>query len=454
MANVGQWAKEYLAANPALKRLYRNAGVVFSGNVVSAGIGLMTLMILTRALPLDSFGHYALITGFVGLMDRLTSFQTWQALIHYGAKARAEGDESLLISLFAFGWLLDSLSGIAGFAISIAAAYIVPGWIGLEGQTSVFLIVVAASVLLINWTSTSTAVLRLYNNFFAQALYQNVTAVFLFCGAITLWMLGYRELMPYILVWTIGTMLGRILLGYLAAAEIRRNQGWRISAIKLRGLFHKAEGLPHYVVTTNLDGVVRVLRDLDIFLVNAVLGPTAVGLYRIARKVDQFTRKFIGPFYQAIYPELAKFFAAKDMASFVKLIKQSSISLGIVIAGLWLGFALTGSYLLPLLFGTEYQAAYIVALACIGGSVVWAFAQPLSPAMMALGKVQISFAIHVITTVLYVAMVIGFAQMWGLTGAGVALLVFYGIWAISMYQALKIMVNQVQLRLNTTKTRE
>ena len=444
MASIKQRLTAYIDNNPVLKRLYRNAGIIFSGNVVSALLGLLTLMVITRALSLDDFGHYALITAFIGMIDRLTSFQTWQALIHFGTHAREDNDKPLIMSLFAFGWGLDTISGFIGFFLAILAAMFVPAWFGLNiehtNTSAVTITAIAATVLLVNWTSTPTAILRLYDKFYAQALYQKVTASLLLLGAATLWLNGTTTILPYVIVWAVGTIAGRLLFMTLAIREIKANDTWCPSAISMRTLFAKTDGLWKYVIGTNMNGIVRVVRDFDIFVVNAILGTSAAGLYRVARKIVQLCGKVTGPFHQAVYPELTKLYAAAEMNDFLRLLRQSSLTLGGIISVIFFGFLTTGWFFLPLLFGEAYRAAYSTTVFCLAGITIWEFAHPLFPAMMALGKIRTIVITHFLATILYAVLLISFMHVWALPGAGLAFLLFYSAWSACMYIAFKKMI--------------
>lgn len=431
----------YLAGHPQLVRLYRNAGIVFSGNVVASLLGLLVLAVLTRTLTIDQFGLYALITAYVSLLDRLTSFQTWQALIHFGAHAREQGQSGQLASLFAFGWLLDVGSGVLGFIMALVGALLVPHWFGL-GEHAVALISIAASVLLVNWVSTPTALMRLYDQFYAQALYQKVSAGLTLIAVTVLWLSGANGILPYIIASTLGSMAGKFLFVGMTVREAKRQDIWRRDLIDLRAMLARTPRLWRFVLTTNADGIVRVLRDVDIFIVNAMLGTAAVGLYRVARVLTKAFGQVTGPFYQAIYPELSHLGAAGKFGDFARLMRQSALTLGIMVSIGWLVFMIFGKLLLAVAFGTEYVAAYNVTLGCLGAMVIWAFAQPLSPAMMALGKVGSSFIIHTLTTVTYVSLLFISVKFFGLSGAGLALFLFYLLWSASMYFVLKYHLNK------------
>ena len=421
----------FIEANPLLIKLYKNAGILFGGNAVSAFLGLIALSILARSLGPENFGLYALLTAYIALIDRLVSFQTWQALIHYGAKALQGGQHERLSSLFVFGWLLDLGSGLAGTILALGGAYFLSSYFGIA-SVPISVIWIAVSVLFFNWVSTPTAVLRLYDKFSHQAVYLNLSAALKLIGYLLLWLGGYREIQHYIAVWAVCTVIGRLYLFGMAWAVAARNGLLKHAHINLPLMIRETPGIWHFVLTTNLDGIVRILRDVDIFIVNSVLGPSGAGLYRIARDLARIPTQLTGPFYQAIYPDLSRLAANRQFSDFIRLMRQSSFSLGLIVSMGWLVFVLAGKWIIALAFGEIYVPAYIASIWCMGAVMIWAFAQPLSPAMLSLGKVRINLAVHFFTSFAYLLMLWFTVNAFGLTGAGVALFLFYALWSSSM----------------------
>lgn len=418
------------------RKLFKNAGILLSGNAISAIFSIATIALMTRALSLEDFGRYALITAFIGLIDRLVNFQSWQALIHFGASAHESRDNGKLISLFSFGWCLDVVTGIVGYLVIIVLSMFIPHWFGLGDHATLF-VAIGGCLILFNWTATPTAILRLYDKFYLQALYHKITAGLMLLCTIVLWFTGQDSVLPYVVALTLSGLTGKAFFYAMAVRELHRRQLLNIEKIDIVDLINTTPRLWRFVITTNLDGVVRVFRDVDIFIVNALLGPVSVALYKIARTLTKAFGQVTGPFYQAIYPELSKLFAANRMHEFTTLMKQSAKSLGLLTFSAWLVFLVVGPVVLEYGFGQDYVQAFGVASLCMAAMVVWSIALPLSPAMMAMGKVEISLIIHVATTIMYLVMLAVFAGSFGLLGSGLALLLFYLLWSAGMLFSIK-----------------
>ncbi len=66
--------------------LFKNAGTLLSGNMIAWILGLITFAITARILGPTQFGIFVLITTYVTIVDKILNFQSWQALIKYGAE--------------------------------------------------------------------------------------------------------------------------------------------------------------------------------------------------------------------------------------------------------------------------------------------------------------------------------------------------------------------------------
>jgi len=419
---------EYFAINSAVSRLYRNAGILMTGNISSSLIGLVSLAVLTRALPLEQFGVYVLIVSLVNILDRLTSFQTWQALIHFGSQAVEKSDNTQLTSLFLFGWMLDVAGGLVGYIGAITVVMWFPEIFGL-GEEALFLVAIAASALIFNWLSSPTAIMRIFNRFYAQAIYHNITAIVLLFFITLIWMLDIEDLLLYVSAFAVSRIVGQFVFIGLSVREAKIQGLWSSSQIDFKDMFEKSPRLWNFVFLTNLDGMVRVFRELDIFIVNFFMGSASVALYKVARSLTKVFGKLTSPLFQATYPEMARFCAQKKYSEMVRMMRHASLSLGSLAAVVWLIFALFGPYILPIIFNPSYMDAFLVSLACMAAMVVWAFAQSLSPAMMAFGKIKSLLLIHIFATIIYIIILLISVKHYSLLGAGVSLVVFYLLWS-------------------------
>ena len=154
-------------ADGLLGRIFRNAGMLMSGRAASGAFGLITLGLMARGLGPEVFGIVVLVQTYAFVVTGLTTFQSWQALIKYGAEYVQRRDFRGFHALVRFTTLLDVLGVVAGTAVAVVA---IP-WVGphlnwtadVMADAQLYCLVILFSVV-----ATPTGILRLQNRFDLQ----------------------------------------------------------------------------------------------------------------------------------------------------------------------------------------------------------------------------------------------------------------------------------------------
>lgn len=68
-----------------MARVLRNAGLLLTGRVATGVLNLAILSIAARALGAQDFGLIVLVQTYVQTITAVATFQSWQAVIRYGA---------------------------------------------------------------------------------------------------------------------------------------------------------------------------------------------------------------------------------------------------------------------------------------------------------------------------------------------------------------------------------
>ncbi len=71
-----------------------------------------------------------LINAFALAIGEVAKFQSWQAVLHYGAKPLSEGRLGDFQQVVKLSLLLDVLSAIAGVAIGVGGSLLAAKWLG------------------------------------------------------------------------------------------------------------------------------------------------------------------------------------------------------------------------------------------------------------------------------------------------------------------------------------
>lgn len=416
-------------ATSQLARLVHNAGRLVSGSVLGGLLGLCATLLAARHLGPTAFGLIAIVMTYTAMADRLINFQTWQALIRYGAVPERAGDWAGFGRLARICALFDGASALVGTAVAALGAGLMVQLAGVEperapeiaGWAALYALVIAT-----NLTGMPTAVLRMRDRFGLLAFIEFSRGAILFVAVLLAVTLDAGP----------GGMLAAFGIGQAAGQLLLLGAGWRelagLSIAKrprLGDLAAMPRGFPGFVVWTNVESSVKILREIDVFVVNALLGLEALGLYYAAKRIATAANGVLAPFAYALSPDFARLAAAGDRVGLARLLQTGSATTAAVAAALFLGFLIFGEATLVLLLGEPYRAATLATAICLGGLVIWGASLPLSPAMFSLGLVRQAFLVHLASAFAYLAALWPLVAFAGLTGAAAGYAGFFLIWA-------------------------
>lgn len=428
------WIEEQLKGfrgDKTLNRLLRNAGLLLSGNIGAAVAGFVAVVLAARILgPLD-FGRLALMSSYILVVDRLVNFQSWQALIKYGADFIVSGSEDKLKRVLKFGTLLDAGSAAIGTAIAAGGAILLGHLREWDPQT-IWLTVAYSGVILFHISGTPISILRLYNRFDLLAIQQIVPPIGRLIG-VGIATITSGDFFVFVLAWIIADVVGHVVLILCGWKVLRDQQIIGVFRTSVRGIRREVDGLLSFVLTSNINASIRMTtRELDLLLVGAVLDVRSAGLYKIAKQFALVLSKVVDPLYQAIYPELTKLWSESRHAAFAALIKRSSAFAGGLGVAIWLFFAFLGTKVLRHTAGVEYIDAHGILSVYMLAIVISVWSVPLQPAMLAQGRPNVSLRVGIASTLLYFASFPYLTAMFGLTGAGWAYVLYYLAWSTIM----------------------
>jgi O-antigen/teichoic acid export membrane protein len=422
LSTVYRWFKE-----DSFRLLFKNAGTLLSGNMIAWILGLITFAITARILGPTQFGIFVLITTYVTIVDKILNFQSWQALIKYGAEVLEKKNNDSFKSIVKFCTLLDVATAVLGTIVSIMAASWVGQWLSWESET-VLMAAIYSFVILFNISGTPTGLLRLFNRFRLFAVQNIVTATIKFVGILIIYFTG-ANLWFVLILWMITTILGQLLLFGLGWRELHKRGFERTSMAPIRDISTQHPGIWEFVLTTNLNSSIRLgSRELDTMLVGGFVGVEGAGLYKIAKQIAAIPAMLSDPLYQAIYPDLSRLWARGEIKTFKQLLLRSGLVAGGGATVVWLGVVLLGSFFIQIVFGAEFVPAQPVLVWYMLAMVIAIYGFPLQPAMLSMGQPKTTFWVHLFSTIAYFLLLVIFIEWIGLVGAGIAYVCYYLLW--------------------------
>ena len=265
-------------------------------------------------------------------------------------------------------------------------------------------------------------------------------ATFNLLGVTAAWLLN-GEPLHFLLAFALSNIAGNLYLLAMGWWQLNRQKITGVWSAPFADLQHSEPGIWRFVIYTNIESSVKIIRDLDVFLIKIFLSAEAVGLYTMARRIAEALHMIVDSFFHAIYPEFSKMIAMRDIAALRRLVKQSSLSVGAAATILWLGFLVLGPWLVPTIFGTSFTQAYTLAVICMLGNVIWAFSQPVSPILYNLGKARDVFVITTTMATLYILTLIALTSGFGVVGASIAYAGYFLAWSIITVVVTKYRLN-------------
>ena len=324
---------------PLLAVFRSNHALSLAGNLVVAGLNMVSVSLLFRALPAAEIGAWVFFITAVGLADAFrTGFLTTAFIRSYAGATAARAAEvvgsawtiALVLTIGIAG--LNALVGVLPLPpASSAGGPLVLGWLGVVTVLTLPTFM-AASVLQAELRFGAILVLRLLS----QGLFV--------LGIIGL-MLAGRVSLP--------AVLNCYLLAAGVASAVALLLGWA----GLRGLRHRSRAciseLAHFGKFSVGSYVgSSLLRSSDAFIVNFTLGPAALAVYNLAQRFVELIDLPLRSFLATAIPALSAAFNQHNLTDVGRILRKN--------AGL-LTWALT-----PIIVATVLFADLPIAL--IGGS--------------------------------------------------------------------------------------
>lgn len=417
-----------------IKRIAINAGTLASGSVLSSMIGLVTFSLLAKELGKELFGVIAVVQVYAVVVDGVMNFQSWQALIKYGTGFQIDNKLAELGQLFSFGLLIDVstavLATVVGVLLPMYGLGDLLGWEDIKVEMAGLF----AVSILFHIEGTPTAIFRMFDKY----------RVFVIRGLIAA---GFKLVLVVYGIWTgqnvwyfFYSLLGAQIFSYLffliwAVVFLKRKKiplVWPdISRKRIEAMY---PGVFNFVLTTNLHGTIRMMTlRLDTIIVDAYLGSAATGLYQVAKQFSKVFTQVSQPLYKVVYPELTKLWEQGKKLEFVALVKRFSwlaLLFGLIV---WLCFFFFSDLIIYYTVGEEYYSSIPILLFYLAGVVLSVSAFPITPAILAMGRPDISFKVQLSSTIVYFVTLMILLNILGVIGAGVAYLALYLAWIVIMF---------------------
>ena len=406
-----------------LRLIFKNAGILLTGKSIAGLCNLGSLALAARALGPEVFGTLILIHTIVRLVIGISKFQSWQAVIRYGAVSLAAQRQQDFHKLVVFTVLLDAASALLGATVAILVASIIAPYFGWNDDVT-SMAMLYGIVVLFSVTATPTGILRLFNRFDLLSIHAVISPGIRLIGASILYFVGIG-LWGFLSVWFTAGVVGGITLIVMGWWELRKRGLIPPRNIPFRNVTQAHPGLWRFVFATNLQSSLELSTGhLTTLMVGWVLGPTAAGLFKIAKELSTVLSRAGGLLAESMYPELAKLSTQEENQTFRRVIVRSGLVAGSGATVIFLGMIVLGETLLQLTVGAEFIGAYPLFLLLVFAETIGAFGFGLNSAMYAIGRAGVPLQVNITATALYLPLLFFLLTPMNTVGAGIAFIIF------------------------------
>jgi O-antigen/teichoic acid export membrane protein len=404
--------KDIWQTDPLLQRVVKNSGHLLSANAVAALLGFAQGILAVRLIGITDWGLVTTVITFASNVNRLLTFRMGEVVVQrMGAALLADKKLQAAVTVKA-AMLTEAATSTLAFVILLALA----PWAAIKFGKDIGLAPLFAFYGLILLTNiaaeSSTGVLQTLRRYnwiarvnMIQAL---VTAVL-----IGLAFLAEGELSAIVLAFVVGKTINGLGLGFLALFELHKTLGagwWKASLANLpekRGMFS-------FMINTNLNGTVNLFtRDNIPLYLAGLLSTTEVGYFKLALSLINLILLPLDPFIWPTYAEITRTIAQKAWDKTRLLLRRVSLITGSVVAVVGGGLALTGWFLLPLLYGADAAPAYPALLILLIGYGFASIFQWNRPLLLAVGQPLFPLIVSFLAGLVELALIFSLVPQFG-----------------------------------------
>ena len=329
--------------------IVKNAFIMFSGQTIASVIGFLNTFLVLKAIGLEGNGIIAIAANYAGMFNGLFNFQSYNAMIKFGADALEKNDMPQFKKYLKQAVLQDVLTAILAFVVGYICIDYVSDFFNWDSQM-VSYIKLYLLIIPFNISGSINALIRLNNDFVVGAKIgiqmTLVKTMLLLIGIVAKCNFTY-----YIILEIIMSIISSSLYIKSAIKYLKLNNCTDFLKVKIG--FDK-----EFTMFNIYNNIVSTLDmptgQITTLIINKLLGVSEVGVYNVIAKFGTLVTQVTGPLTQSLFPELSKIVAKDDEKGAFILVKKIflytmgggvSVALFTIISyKLWLGLFIPSTF--------------------------------------------------------------------------------------------------------------
>lgn len=393
--------------------LLQNAVSVLLVSAVGVPAGIVTSILLARYLSVADRGSYSVAITFLGLVTLFSQLGWSSASIYRLRRVRSEPAQVATAALVASA--VCSLSAI-GLCLLLRDWLWQRFFAGAPPEIFVLtLVIVPFQLVAIVFTGIARGIdrFRISN---AHQMFVNLGSLV----ALILVLVVYEGNVTDVLIASLAVQVVAA-LGLLVAVVRHTGISTRIQMSEIRPSL--VFGLKSYV--QSLAG--QLHERIDVFMIAYFLAdPTQVAFYAVAAGVIRLLKLVPEAVGKALFPRLAEADAADSGILAARVLRHSTLWVGVCVVGL----GVLAPLLIPLLYGHEYELSIPPFLLLLPGMALLSVYQIMARYFVALGRQHVNIYTQLFSLFVNVSLNVVLIPRYGIVGAAAASLVSYGLEAL------------------------
>ncbi len=370
----------------------------------AAQLGL--ILISARTLGATQTGNLALALVFPKVLAAFLNLGMGSSNVYFIASRQVTAETA-----WAYSRKLTAMLSLLGLCLGVAVIKIAHGLLfaGVEQGTLAIALFAFPFIMLVSVAAAILQGMQEFSAFNKAVLIQPILALF---GAILLWLFDAADLNLFILCVT----LSHGIAGIFVLVALNRHVPLICAGAPTNQYARKAFG---YGVKSHLSNLLTYLNyRVDLFLVNAIAGPSSAGLYAIAIRIAEQLWLLSQAFSTIALPHFSAL-TISDHARNKVVLLMARMALWLTIFGAII-LAIYAEPLLVLLFSAEFAASSATLQILLTGVIALSASQILASDLASRGLVGLNLAIVALVLLLNIAANFTLIPEYGIEGAAIA----------------------------------
>ncbi|MFC1738356.1 lipopolysaccharide biosynthesis protein [Planctomycetota bacterium] len=409
------------------RRIVKNAGWLFTGNIAYALLTACQSVILARMLGLHDFGVLGIMMSIVLVTGSLLSCRETEFLISYFPRFYKQSSNEKAANVLQITYLVSFFSAVVAILLCIIGRNLLINlFIKNDSNVCKALIFWSFSLIFGKLSLVAENFLKVKNSFVKVAIFRSserFVAVVVFA---TIFLTrGKIELPSVACILLVASVFRFLLAHYYSLGEFASvHRSWY--RVNLSASKEHYREYASFLMHNNINGTLSVVtRKSDELWIGLLVNPTAAGLYKIALSLSSLILMPINQFSQSVFPEIPKLIAEKSIKLLKRNLKRVSCLATLYCVPAIMCFALFGHWLIEGLYGSEFAASINPLLWLLIGvsfASVFSWARLL---LLSMGFANISMYINLAMAVLKLILMPILVSRYADVGAAIVLTTLY-----------------------------